>query len=98
MALTLAIYVVCQVVVPLWVRPHLIPPTSTFAVISGDTLDGIGARGSGPFRITTRTGDARDWVLTNQTVDAKGKPVELPAWFAGCLPPPPGEGTGGDTR
>ena len=48
MALTLAIYVVSRWSCPLWVRPHLVPPTSTYAVISGDTLDGIGARRVGP--------------------------------------------------
>ena len=98
MAVTLALYAVLQVVMPLWVRPHLVPPTSTYAVISSDTLDGIGSTGSGPFRITTRTGDPQAWVLTNQTVDADHRAVELPAWFADCLPPPPGDGTGGDTQ
>ena len=34
MALTLAIYVFVQVAVPLWVRPHLVPQTSTSTVIS----------------------------------------------------------------
>ena len=29
MALTLAIYVFVQIAVPLWVRPHLVPPTTT---------------------------------------------------------------------
>lgn len=98
MALTLAIYVVIQVAVPLWVRPHLIPATSTSMVISQQTLDGISASGSGPLRITTRTGDPLDWVLTNQTVDAKGKAAELPAWFSDCLPPPPSGASGGEVR
>ena len=47
MALTLAIYVCVQVAVPLWVRPHLVPPTTTSMVISHATLDGIGLDGSG---------------------------------------------------
>jgi ABC-2 family transporter protein len=98
MALTLAIYVVLQVVVPLWVRPHLVPPTSTSTVISRENLDGIGSTGSGPLRITTRTGDPQDWVLTNQTVDASGAAVQLPTWFADCLPSPPSQEAGGSVE
>jgi len=94
MALALAVYVVVQVAVPLWVRPHLVTPTTTTMVISQKTLDGIESSG-GPFTITTRTGNPRDWILSNQTVDADGRAAVLPSWFSGCLPPPPGAGAGG---
>ncbi len=86
-ALTLAIYVVIQIAVPLWVRPHLVPPTTTTMVISRSTLDGISVDGAGPVTITTHA-DRRDWILTNQTVDAQGRPTTLPSWFGRCLPPP----------
>jgi hypothetical protein len=95
MALTLAVYVAVQLAVPMWVRPHLLPPTTSSVVISEDTLDGIGADGSGPFRITVHTAAPGDWVLTNQTVDADGRAAELPSWFSGCLPAPPGAGESG---
>jgi hypothetical protein len=95
MALSLAIYVFVQVAVPLWIRPHLIPPTTTTEVISQNTLDSLTADGSGPFRITTHTADPRDWMLSNQTVDAQGRATALPAWFSGCLPPPPTGGPAG---
>ncbi len=98
MALTLAVYVVLQVAVPLWVRPHLVPTTTTTSVISSDNLDSIGSSGSGPFRITTGTGDPRDWVLSNRTVDASGTVAELPTWFAGCLPPAPDDAAGGNVE
>jgi hypothetical protein len=94
MALTLAIYVLIQIAVPLWIRPHLVPPTTTTMVISRDTLDGITADGSGPFKITTHA-DPRDWILNNQTVDAHGNAAALPSWFSDCLPPPPGAGQEG---
>jgi hypothetical protein len=97
MALTLAVYVLLQVAVPLWVRPHLAPATTTTEVISQSTIDGIMSDGSGPFHITTHTKDPRDWVLSNQTVDSHGRASELPSWFAGCLPPPPGAGEAGGT-
>ncbi len=95
MALTLAVYVFVQIAVPLWVRPHLLPPTTTTMVISRATLDGISADSSGTVRITTHA-DPRDWVLSNQTVDAHGRATALPSWFSGCLPPPPGVRQAGD--
>jgi hypothetical protein len=90
MALTLVVYVLIQVAVPLWVRPHLVPPVTTTETISESTLDGISADAGGPFHITLQTPDPRDWVLTNQTIDKHGQASELPSWFADCLPPPPG--------
>jgi hypothetical protein len=97
MALTLAIYVFVQVAVPLWVRPHLLPPETRTVTISDDTLDGIVADGGGPFRITVRTPDPRDWMLSNKTVDAHGRAAALPSWFTSCLPAPPGDAGGGGT-
>ncbi|MFL6174718.1 MAG: ABC transporter permease subunit [Marmoricola sp.] len=98
MALTLAIYVFVQIAVPLWVRPHLIPPTTATVTISHKTLDGISANDSGPFKITVHTADPRDWILTNQTVDSAGRAAALPSWFTGCLPPPPGAGATGKVQ
>lgn len=88
MAMTLAIYVLVQVAVPLWIRPQLVPPTTSSMVISRSTLDGITSDGSGPFTITTHTASG-DWILTNQTVDTHGRAAALPTWFSACVPPPP---------
>jgi ABC-type transport system involved in multi-copper enzyme maturation permease subunit len=92
MALTLVVYVLVQVAVPLWVRPHLVAPITKTETISESTIDGISSEAGGPFRITLQTPDSRDWVLTNQTIDADGRASQLPSWFADCLPPPPGAG------
>jgi hypothetical protein len=97
MALTLAIYACVQVAVPLWVRPHLAPPTSTSMVISETNIDWISTDGSDSWTITTKPADLRDWVLTNQTVDAHGDVAAPPSWFTGCLPPPPGREQPGGT-
>ncbi len=98
MALTLAIYVLIQVAVPLWVRPHLVAPVTTTVAISEKTIDGISSDAGEPFTITTQVPDRGAWVLTNQTVDADGKAAALPSWFTDCLPPPPGApGSGAKT-
>lgn len=103
MAVALAIYAFVQVAVPLWVRPHLVPSTSTTTVISGATLDGVSLDNTGTLTITTRVVHGA-WVLTNQTVDQHGHPAALPTWFKDCLPPPPDPGqatertSGADSR
>lgn len=96
MALTLAVYVFVQIAVPLWIRPHLIPPTTATVTIAQKTLDGISADGSGPFQIMVRARHRGDWVLTNQTVDSRGRAAALPSWFTTCLPAPPGASGGAD--
>jgi hypothetical protein len=98
MALTLAVFAFVQIAVPLWVRPHLASPVRETVAISIATLDGIGISGNGAqaTRLTVHTGARGDWVLSNQTVDAAGRPVALPSSFADCLPqpgPPPAPGT-----
>ena len=92
MAITLAVYVAVQVVVPLWVRPHLLPPTTESVAISGKTLDGILLEPGGPLTLTVHTDHHGDWVLSNSTVDSHGDAVALPSWFADCLPGPPAPG------
>jgi len=97
MALTLAVYVCVQVAVPLWVRPHLVAPTTTDIVMSEATTDGITTDGTGTWTLTARAVDSRDWVLSNQTIDADGDVAAPPAAFTDCLPPPPGRVEPGGT-
>jgi len=91
MAVTLALYAFVQIAVPLWVRPHLVPSTSTTTVISAGTIDGLSMDDAGTITLSTRVAPG-NWVLTDQTVDAHGRPAALPTWFNSCLPPPPGPG------
>ena len=93
MAVTLAVLALVQVAVPLWVRPHLVPPASQTLTIA-DHLDGVELTGPGrPVRVTATTGQRGDWILSNQTVDASGRVVPVPTWFGDCLPAP-GEAAG----
>jgi ABC-2 family transporter protein len=90
MALTLALFTFVQIAMPLWVRPHLVPPEQQTVAIVQSRLDGIQISGpGGPLSITVNTGARGDWVLSNKTVDGSGKPAALPAWLGDCLPGPP---------
>jgi ABC-type transport system involved in multi-copper enzyme maturation permease subunit len=90
MALTLLLYVLVQVAVPVWVRPHLLAPEDTTITVATSTLDGVSsAPGDAVPTLTVHTAGHGDWVLTNETVDASGRPSTLPSWFAACTPPPP---------
>ena len=90
MALTLALYLIVQIVVPVWVRPHLIPPVTATLSFSQATLDGISLDPQGTLSITLHTANRDDWVLSNDTIDARGAITTLPAWFSSCA------GTGPD--
>ena len=99
MAVTLALYVAVQVAVPLWVRPHLVPPTTATIAISAQTLDGVSADDQGhPESITVHTADRGDWVLSNETLGADGRPAPLPAWLSDCFAAAPDRFDGGPSR
>jgi hypothetical protein len=94
MAVTLAVFIAVQVAVPLWVRPHLSPPTQQTVRFSATRLDSITANGPGaPDAITLRTGSPGDWILSNTTVNRSGQAVTLPTWLRDCLPGPPPPGS-----
>lgn len=101
MAVTLAVFTFVQIAEPLWVRPHLLAPVVQTASFSGALETGIGIRGDAsgkPVQLTLNVGGPTDWVLSNTTVDAAGKPAALPTWFAACVPPPSSTGKGPASR
>jgi len=76
MALTLAVFAVMQVAMPLWVRPHLFPPDQTVATLS--SFDSVDVPiDSGTFTVIPDgwASQPEAWVLSNQAVDMAGKPV-----------------------
>lgn len=88
MALTLVVFTAVQVAVPVWLRPHLAPPVTRVLTFSSGTLDGIESDGRDkPLKITLATGGRGDWMLSDRTVNAAGRPAALPAWLSTCLPP-----------
>jgi hypothetical protein len=88
MALTLVVYVVVQIAMPLWVRPHLWPPVTKTVAFSMDRLDGIQGDPSGNASISLNTGGHGDWILSNRTVNSAGHYAALPTWMVQCIVPP----------
>ena len=97
MAVTLALVIFVQIAVPTWIRAHLMPTAEQTVKFDRERLDGISIGDTGPgspLRITVNTAGVGSWVLSNETVDASGRPVSVPSWFASCLPAPPAPGAG----
>lgn len=97
MAVTFAIFVAVQIVMPAVIRPQFATPLRLESLITARNLSGVDA--SGPGGTVRRLqvdvfGMPGAWILANQTVDSAGRTVDtLPAWVAGCATPeaPSGE-------
>jgi hypothetical protein len=76
MALTLAVFAVLQVAMPLWVRPHLFPPDHAIAAFSSfDSLD-VPIENNTFTAIPDGWGDQPEaWVLSTSAVNTAGTPV-----------------------
>jgi hypothetical protein len=100
MAVTLAAYVVIQVVMPTLVRPHLVASVETTAAIAPGSIHGImSSAPDGPIqKLDVGSAQPGSWVLTNETVDAQGEPVHsFDKWVTDCLGPPRTDPTQVDT-
>jgi len=80
MAVTLAIFAAAQIMMPLWVRPHLIPAQHATVAIGRDvTLNNYTVTNGGAprFALTTGTvpGQPGAWVIASSAVDRAGQPV-----------------------
>jgi hypothetical protein len=90
MALTLAIVAAIQVAMPLWVRPHLIPPDRT--VVSGPSFFEVAALSVGTLKASTVPGHPEAWILSSGAINAAGQPVStIPIT---CMSPTVGKGAG----
>jgi hypothetical protein len=99
-ALTLVVVAAAEILVPHFLRGHLVAPVVTDVAISTDNLRGIQIQGdpgqapSGPVRLGVEAGGPADWGLANETVDSSGAAAAPPSWFSDCVsarigPPPP---------
>jgi hypothetical protein len=73
MAVTLAIFAAAQVVMPVWVRPHLVPPDRT--VVSGPSFFESAGLSVGTLEASTVPGQPDAWILSSGAVNAAGQPV-----------------------
>jgi hypothetical protein len=85
MAVTLAVFAAVQIVMPLWVRPHFVPPPHAVTALDPAAIDFINTSGNGRF---IKVGAAVDlpgaWVLANQTLTQGGHVFSGPA-PAACM-------------
>jgi hypothetical protein len=86
MALTLAIFAVLQVAMPLWVRPHLIAPAHTTTTVSSWSSVGLTLFRDGGFFLTVDGfNEPEAWLVkTTGPVDTAGEP--LTTFPADCRP------------
>jgi hypothetical protein len=85
MAVTLAVFALVQIAVPLWVRPHYLPPART--VVSGPSFFQRAALSVRTLTASAVPGQPEAWILSSGAVNAAGQPADsMPAT---CMPPPP---------
>jgi hypothetical protein len=90
MAVTLAVFVALQVLVPMLVRPHLIPPVQTTRAFSAVQVGAFGAAGPGSFQLLGISGQNGAWIIGNHVVGAAGQRVHsLPSACVPLLGGPP---------
>ena len=83
MAVTLAIFAAAQVVMPLGVRPHLIPPDHTVATIQSVDLD------FGNLTATVVPREPGAWIISSGAINAAGRTTsQLPTACLGALAGP----------
>ena len=80
MAVTLAIFAALQVAMPLWVRPHLIPPDRTTAQMQSVDL------AFGQVTANVVPGRPGAWILSSEAVNPAGHLVTTVP--ASCMSPP----------
>jgi hypothetical protein len=85
MAVTLAAFAVVQIAMPLWVRPHLLPPDRTIATTEATHASFINAFNGNPqLDATIVPGHPGAWITSSGAVNAAGQAVSrIPA---PCLP------------
>lgn len=79
MAVTLAIFAIVQIAMPLWIRPNLFPAEQTVVPVAGlrqISLQQGGLNGS-TFNLETESlpGQPGAWLLSSRAVNAAGQPV-----------------------
>jgi hypothetical protein len=88
MAVTLAIFAVVQVPMPLWVRPNIIPPAVAIATIDAAQVN------FGGLTASAVPGQPGAWIVASHAINAAGQPVT--ALPDSCFPANPSAKFNGD--
>lgn len=96
MAVTFAIVVAAQIIMPAIIRPHFATPVRLEMAITAKNLSGVDASGPGGTirKLQVDNEIAGAWIIASETVDSAGRRADtLPAWVADCATPdaPSGE-------
>jgi hypothetical protein len=95
MAITLAIFVVAQIAMPLLVRPHLMAPTRSSVAITESNFDHFGWGSDNTVQVRSDAGPAGAWVLSSHTVDPSGNAIDqisVTSPSGPCAAPTPTDG------
>jgi hypothetical protein len=75
MALTLALFAAAQIIVPTWVRPHLVTPATSTAPVTVSLTNAV-VDHNGQLTVPVRMPGA--WIISNQTITTTGRVFVLP--------------------
>lgn len=85
MAITLAIVILAQVAMPLWVRPHLVTPVTSSTPLDIGKIDGLGISDNGSeMTVRGRVDIPGAWILSTRTVRPDGTLFTGPANREAC--------------
>jgi hypothetical protein len=84
MAITLAVFAAVQIVMPLWIRPHLIAPIHATSAFNAANLTEISSTNDGRMTVAAAVNLPGAWVLANQTLTPAGHVFTGPA-PAACM-------------
>ncbi|MGH3069882.1 MAG: ABC transporter permease subunit [Streptosporangiaceae bacterium] len=75
MAITLAVFAAVQIAMPLWIRPHLIPPVQTASPLRIASLTETGVTGNGRLQVMAPVNIPGAWVYSNEIITTAGHPA-----------------------
>jgi len=77
MAVTLAVFAAVQIIIPHWVRPHLIPPAHATSAISAGAFNNLRISSNGVMTVPASNMPGA-WLISNQTLTPSGHAFVLP--------------------
>ena len=74
MAITLAIFAVVQIAMPVWIRPHLITPVRSTTALTASVIQGLGMNQDGQLATVFAPAPSLPgaWIYSNQVVTPSG--------------------------